>query len=135
MKYFGILQSLGFFKKIWMNTLYTALAHKIDSDQSAKFVSSNNTRTTFAFDACFVRNLLPLADERKCFFHRIFIATIDAIEQVFNVETRTWHADSIWFTTCNVCSIHNSEVNSVKCWYLRGNLLTTFTSSRIKRKR
>jgi hypothetical protein len=38
--------------------------------QSAKyeFASSNTTRTTFAFDACFVWKLAPLADERSGFF-------------------------------------------------------------------
>jgi hypothetical protein len=41
----------------------------------------------FAFDACFVWKLAPLADERNSFFYRISIATIDAIEYsyVFNV--------------------------------------------------
>jgi hypothetical protein len=53
--------------------------------KSAKyeFSSSNTTRTTFASDACFVWKLTPLVEERNHFFHRI--ATIDAIEQVFNV--------------------------------------------------
>jgi hypothetical protein len=39
-------------------------------DQSAKyeFASSKTTRTTFAFDACFVWKLAPLADERCSFF-------------------------------------------------------------------
>jgi hypothetical protein len=43
------------------------------NQQSAKyeFASSNTTRTTFAFDACFVWKLAPLAD--------------DAIEHVLNV--------------------------------------------------
>jgi hypothetical protein len=40
------------------------------------------TRTTFAFDACFVWKLAPLADEQNGFFHRI---SINAIEHVFNV--------------------------------------------------
>jgi hypothetical protein len=64
--------------------------------QSAKyeFASSNSTRTTFAFDACFVWELTPLADERNCFFHRISIVTIDAIEHVLNVA-------SSWRTSVN----------------------------------
>jgi hypothetical protein len=55
--------------------------------QRAKYeiASSNTTRTTFAFDACFVWKLAPLADERNGIFHRISIATIDAIEYVCNV--------------------------------------------------
>jgi hypothetical protein len=44
------------------------------------------TRTTFAFDACFVWKLLaPLSDELNGIFHRISTATIVAIEHVFNV--------------------------------------------------
>jgi hypothetical protein len=43
------------------------------------------TRTTFAFDTCFIRKLAPLADKRDGFFHRT-IATIDAIEHVFDVR-------------------------------------------------
>jgi hypothetical protein len=56
-------------------------------DSSAKYESesSNTTRTTFAFDACFVWNLAPLADKPSGFFYRKSIATIDAIEHVFNV--------------------------------------------------
>jgi hypothetical protein len=40
-----------------------------DCVQSAKyeFVSSNTTRTTFAFYACFVWKLAPPADERSGF--------------------------------------------------------------------
>jgi hypothetical protein len=65
----------------------TKYRSKMFDVQSAKyeFASSNITRTTFAFDACFVWKLAPLADERNGIFHRIFIATIDAIEHVFNV--------------------------------------------------
>jgi hypothetical protein len=33
-----------------------------------EFASSNTTRPTFAFDACFVWILAPLADERSGFF-------------------------------------------------------------------
>jgi hypothetical protein len=50
-----------------------------------EFESSNTTGTTFAFDACFVWKLAPLADERNSFFHRISIATINTIDHVFNV--------------------------------------------------
>jgi hypothetical protein len=50
-----------------------------------EFASSNITRTTFTFDACFVWKLAPLAEERNGFFHRISNATIDALEHVFNV--------------------------------------------------
>jgi hypothetical protein len=55
--------------------------------QSTKyeFESSNTAGTTFAFDACFVWKLAPLADERNGLFHRISIAMIDAIEHVLNV--------------------------------------------------
>jgi hypothetical protein len=58
-----------------------------EDEQSAKyeFASSNTTRTTFAFDAYFVWKLAPLADERGSVFLRISIATIDAIERVFNL--------------------------------------------------
>jgi hypothetical protein len=44
--------------------------HKTDCEKSAKyeFASSNTTRTTSAFDACFVWKLAPLADERSSFF-------------------------------------------------------------------
>jgi hypothetical protein len=50
--------------------LRRARRHKIQIVQSAKyeFASSNTTRTTFAFDACFVWKLAPLADERSGFF-------------------------------------------------------------------
>jgi hypothetical protein len=50
-----------------------------------EFASSNTNRTTFAFGALFVRKLVSLKDEQKCFCHRISIAMIDAIEHVFNV--------------------------------------------------
>jgi hypothetical protein len=50
-----------------------------------EFASSNTTRTSFAFDACFVWKVAPLADERNGFFLRISVATIDAIERVLNV--------------------------------------------------
>jgi hypothetical protein len=33
-----------------------------------EFASSNTTRTTFAFDVCFVWKLAPLADEQNGFF-------------------------------------------------------------------
>jgi hypothetical protein len=33
-----------------------------------EFTSSNTTRPTFAFDACFVWKIAPLADERNGFF-------------------------------------------------------------------
>jgi hypothetical protein len=42
------------------------------------------TRTLIALDVCFVWKLAPLSG-RNGFFHRISIATIDAIEHVFNV--------------------------------------------------
>jgi hypothetical protein len=50
-----------------------------------EFASNNTTGTTFAFNAYFLSQLAPLADERKGFFYRISIATIDAIEHVFIV--------------------------------------------------
>jgi hypothetical protein len=62
-----------------INIVQTVLSAKYE------FASSNTTRTTFAFDACFVWKLAPLVDERKSYFHRISIATIDAIEHVLNV--------------------------------------------------
>jgi hypothetical protein len=42
----------------------------LTADQSAKydFASSNTTRTTIAFDVCFVWKIAPLADERSGFF-------------------------------------------------------------------
>jgi hypothetical protein len=49
------------------------------------FIDGSTTLTTFVFNACFVRKLAPLADERKGVFHRISIATIDAIGHGFNV--------------------------------------------------
>jgi microcystin degradation protein MlrC len=57
----------------------------VDIVLSAKYelASSDTTRMTFAFDACFVWKQAPLVDERKGFFRSI--ATIDAIECVFNV--------------------------------------------------
>jgi hypothetical protein len=50
-----------------------------------EFASSNTTPTTFAFDACFVWKLAPLADERGGFLYRKSITTIDAIEHVLSV--------------------------------------------------
>jgi hypothetical protein len=43
---------------------------QIEINQTAKyeFASSNTTRTTVTFDACFVWKLAPLADERSGFF-------------------------------------------------------------------
>jgi hypothetical protein len=50
--------------------LCSSKARKLVLNQSAKyeFASSNTTRTMFAFDACFVWKLAPLADERGGFF-------------------------------------------------------------------
>jgi hypothetical protein len=52
-----------------------------------EFASRNTTRTTFAFFACLVWKLAsPASNKRNGIFHRISIATIDAIEYVFNVQ-------------------------------------------------
>jgi hypothetical protein len=58
--------------------------------QSAKyeFASSNTTRTTFAFDACFVWELAPpsaSSGRTNRLFHRKSIATIDVFEHVLDV--------------------------------------------------
>jgi hypothetical protein len=55
-----------------------------------EFASSNSTRMTFAFDACFVWKLASLANERSGFFHIKSIAKIDAIEQVLNDANSYW---------------------------------------------
>jgi hypothetical protein len=55
----------------------------VHCDLSAKYeFASSNERTTFAFDACFVWKLAPLADERVGFFIE---NQNDAIEHVLNV--------------------------------------------------
>jgi hypothetical protein len=58
------------------------------SNQRAKyeFASSDNTRPTFAFDTCvFCMETKVPSGRTKRLFHRKSIATIDAIEHVFNV--------------------------------------------------
>jgi hypothetical protein len=51
-------------------SLFFVVLGKLKVAQSAKyeFASSNTTRPTFTFDACFVLKLAPLADERSGFF-------------------------------------------------------------------
>jgi hypothetical protein len=78
-------------------------SHRKDSVQSAKyeFASSNTTGTTFAFNACFVCKLAPLADERNSIFYRMSIATIHTIERVFNVAN-----SYLAYSIPNACSNH-----------------------------
>jgi hypothetical protein len=64
---------------------YVSGQHLKNKSAKYEFASSITTRTTFAFDACFVWKLAPPTDERNGFFHRISIKTIDVIEHVFNV--------------------------------------------------
>jgi hypothetical protein len=49
--------------------------------QSAKyeFASSNTPRTMFAFDACFVLKIAPLAVKLNDFFHRMSIEELDGL--------------------------------------------------------
>jgi hypothetical protein len=51
---------------------------------SSRLVVRVVTRATFAFDACFVWKLVTVADERNGFYRKN-IATINAIDHVFNV--------------------------------------------------
>jgi hypothetical protein len=46
-----------------------------------KFASSNTTRTTFAFDACFVWKLTPLADEGSGFFIENLLRRCDGLDR------------------------------------------------------
>jgi hypothetical protein len=86
------IERKGYFQRLTVPTIYAfeyvsnyklllgALSSKYE------FASSNITRMTFAFATCFLWKLAPLADEPNGFFHRISIATINAIEHALTPE-------------------------------------------------
>jgi hypothetical protein len=51
------------------------------------------TRTTFAFDVCFVWKLAPLADERNGFFIEYRSRRLTRSTTYLTLQSRTWHAD------------------------------------------
>jgi hypothetical protein len=55
-----------------------------------EFASSNTTRTTFAFDACFVWKLAHLADERSGFFIENLSRRLTRLKMYYTLQTRTW---------------------------------------------
>jgi hypothetical protein len=59
-----------------------------------EFASSNTTRPTFAFDACFVWKLAPLADEQSGFFIENPSRRLTQLSTYYSLQTRTWPIES-----------------------------------------
>jgi hypothetical protein len=75
------------------HNIFTYYYHTVTYGQQSdkyEFASSTTTRTTFAFDACFVWKLAPPADERSGFFIENLSPRLTRSSTYLTWHTRTW---------------------------------------------